>query len=192
MEKDIGTPIIHFIIPYPWKRVLRGIDAIGIGMIGGYTILYLYLIFTHGKSAIDPAEDIFIYSVFFFVYFIMRYVPVKFDKIKSPIGITITDRYMQFKKDRLVYNKSFTPVKAVRVTLDDKQLEMRCDLMEPDEDKAIAWRFAFRRKDELAELDYREFAEKTYIPAAKYMIGRIKELNPGVEVAWKDKRKRYR
>ena len=190
--KLTGKPVYHFVIPYPWKRFLRGVDAIGIGTIMIYTIVYLYLIFKHGKAAINPAEDIFIYSVLFLVYFIMRYIPVKYDKIKSPIEITITDTMWQYKKGELIYNKSFTPVKNIRVTLDDKQLEMWTDLEEADEDGDIAWRFAFRRKDELGELDYREFTEKTYIPAAKYMIKRIKELNPDVKVTWEDRRKKYR
>lgn len=184
-----GKPVYHFVIPYPWKSLLAGLFWMSTASLFGFSVL-LYLVFGPTYGFLKGFVGLFILA--YGIYFLFRYIELKYDKIQTPIEITITDTMWQYKKGELIYNKSFTPVKNIRVTLDDKQLEMWTDLEEADDEGDIAWRFAFRRKDELGEVDYREFAEKTYIPAAKYMIKRIKELNPDVKVTWEDRRKKYR
>jgi len=189
MEKDIGKPTFHFVIPYPWKNLLAGLFWMSTGTFIAFTAMFFFIF---GLTYYFWVGLVGTFLLSYGIYYLFKHVEIKFDKIKSPIEITITETTMQFKKDRLVYNNSFTSVKSVRVILDDKQLEMKCQLEEPDEDNATWWRFAFRRREELGEVDYNEFAEQKFIPAAKYMIERIRELNPHVEITWEDKRRKYR
>ncbi len=188
MEKDIGKPVIQFKIPYPWKYLLAGLFWRSTATLIGFTVLFFFIF---GISYYFWLGVTGFFILAYGIYFLFKYIEIKYDKIKSPIEITITDTHMIYKKGDALYTPSFENIKRVDTVLDDKELRMKCTLEEPEED-ATACQFRFRRKDELGEVDYKEFAEKTFIPSAKYMIKRIKELNPDVVVTWEDKRKKYR
>ena len=191
MENEV---LYQFEIPYPWKRTLNGIYWITFGM-------FLVSIFLSWHAFVytehPPHWTSFYLSIFSFALIltglalVMRYLLIHADKIKTPIRVWLTPYEIHFRKGRIKMDFSMQGLKSVRLILNDKIVMLETNY-EKDEDWKKGWKVAFKRKNELAETDYRKFIEKTFLPFAELVIKRLKELNPEINVVKEDRRKRYR
>ncbi len=181
--------LMHFVIPYDWKRTLRGLFWINIGIIALYIFMVSISIIT-GILAFRPICVVIPILIFIAIYLLIRYTTVKYDKIKEPIRVWI-------KKDRFVYktNYNFTGlfynIKKVQVTINDKITKLQVWYTQKDKDGNIGWIYGLKR-DNVEKGKYKEYIEKYWIPSMKLILERIKTYNPNVEISWSDTRKKYR
>ena len=181
--------LMHFVIPTDWKGTLRGLFWINIGIIG----LFLSLVFgSIALGIIDFRPLCIIPPIILFtaIYLLIRYVTIKYDKIKEPIRVWI-------KEDRFIYKYNyeasfdFYDIKKVAVTIDDKRarLETWYTQMRPNGD--TGWIYGLKRAN-VEKGKYKYYLEKYWIPSMKLIIQQIKKYNPNVEVSWEDRRRKYR
>ena len=121
---------------------------------------------------------------------LIRYVTVKYDKIKEPIRIWVKDDRLEYKRHQHVI-QCFRDISKIEVTINDKvaKLETWYTQMKPNGD--TGWIYKLQRLD-VEKGKYKYYVEKYWIPSMKLIIQQIKKYNPGVEVEWQDVRKKYR
>jgi len=186
--------LYQFTLPYPWKKTLLGIYVITIGV---YILIILLAWNTFIRLKNPPhwysfwSSLVEIGVILLIIGLVMRYVLIHLDKIKAPIEVWITEDGYHYRKGNYHTIWRFDNIKRVKVIMDDKKLLIITDYREKIGTQ-IGWQTGFKRKNELADIDYREFIEKRWMPMMKIILDKIKEYSPGVEVIIEDRRRKYR
>jgi len=185
--------LYQFTLPYPWKKTLLGIYLITIGVYASLSVIFVYQDIQSGNifKASFIAGYLILGLIMFGIAMAMRYILIHLDKIKAPIEVWVDEYEVHFRKGRAKMDFSMEGLKSVRVVLDDKMVMLETNY-EKDEDWEKGWKVAFKRKNELELVDYKEFIERTFLPFTEVIIRRLKELNPGIKVVKEDRRKKYR
>ncbi len=186
--------IYRFTLPYPWKRYLRGVYLINF-------LAYLLAIILSWNSFIRIENPPHWYSfwsslvavgiIVIALTFLFRYVALNLDKIKAPIEVWVDEYAVHFRKGSINKELKMDGLKTVRVVLNDKKVLVETNYVK-DKDWKRGWVVGFKRKNELAGANYKEFIEKVFLPFTEVVIERLKELNPGIEVMMVDERKKYK
>ena len=185
--------LYRFTLPYPWKKTLGGIKWITIGILIVLLPIFIYQDWKRGAlaSIFNILGYVVLILIMMGIYFLMRYVLIHGDKIKAPIEVWITPEGYHYRKGNYHTVWRFDNIKRVKVVMDDNKLLIITDYKEK-EGTMIGWQTGFKRKNELADIDYRKFIEERWKPLMRLILNRIKQYNPDVEIEIVDRRKKYR
>ena len=191
-EKDDDGVLMYFEIPFNWRRTLRQVFWINVGLLIFVTMallisIWMGLIYMDQKATVCSILGyVFIVGMYFFI----RHVMIRHNKIREPMRVRV-------KKDSVVfqssYNKIVQPfenIKRVEVIVDDNMAKLQAWYAKEDEKGNTGWVYALKRSN-VEEGKYNYYVKKYWIPSMKLIVKQIKEHNPEVEVSWKDVRKSY-
>ena len=180
-------------LKYPWRKLLRGIYIL--------TVATWFLMFAipawayyvwHSVSTTFFINSIILLTVLYLVLtYIMRYLLIHVDKIQAPIKVKVTPEMVYYEKGR--YKKEFCMdgLKTAKIYIDDKIAYIETNY-EKDSEWYKGWRLGFKRKNELANVNYKEFINNTFLPMVDIIVERLKDLNPQIKIDMYDNRRRYR
>ena len=191
-KEEESKVLMHFEIPTDWKGTLRGLFWINIGAYALFLALIGLFLFYH-KIGLDSETVIGIIiglSLFTAFYILIRYVTVKYDRIKEPIRIWIMDDHLEYKRNHHL-TQQFKDISKVKVVIDDKVAKLETWFTHTMPSGSTGWIYKLQKLD-VEKGKYKYYVEKYWIPSMKLIIQQIKKYNPGVEVQWRDVRKKYR
>jgi len=185
--------LYQFEIPYPWKKLIRGLFLLTIFIMA--CILPIFAIQDYYSGRLFTTASVIgfplIILIAFGLYLAMRYILIHGDKIKTPIRVTVTPEKVYWEKARGKLKFYLYAVKDLHILVNDKKAMIDVNYREMI-GTSQGWRLQFRRADEFSSNeDFHRFVKETFPRLKEVVKRRITELNPDVTIIEEDKRRKY-
>ena len=126
------------------------------------------------------------------VYLVVRLWVVRSELFTSPTKVKVTEEMLVWERGVYRKERSLKNLKRVYFSLSDRKFLLKAIHSEPV-DGRNQWVILFTSYFTLGSGDkFREFYTKTYPEFKIFLEERVRQLNPGVKIEVKDKRKRFR
>ena len=182
-------------IPYPWKKTVYTPWFLTLPIfiiLFVFTTYEYFYVHTEWNKVNWILGSIFIFSLYFGLNGLMRYILIHGDKIKAPIEVMVKEISIVWKKGPRRQEFALAPIKDITFLLTDRKVKIDANYSEKV-GTLLGWMMQFRVHSELNDYeDYRKFLKEIYPEFKRVLIEQIKKLNPNVEIKEEDRRKKYR